>query len=185
MARLSVVLLSAYWCSWLIKKYRSPTIKNGSEKMKRQVLIEGSLLLLIGLVSFAEGFRLISGRNPQDGYDILGPGFYLVVLSIPLIAVALMHIISSYKGKSDLIRKGMLYNEEMKVLYIVLILVLYTFLISIIGYSAASFVFFLTLLRLFGVKLWRNNLMLAISLTAGFVIIFIYFCNMTFPKGIF
>ena len=49
--------------------------------MKRTVLIEGMMLLVLSFVGLGEAIRLISDIDPHTVYDALGPGYYILFLA--------------------------------------------------------------------------------------------------------
>lgn len=153
--------------------------------MRIGLLIEGILLLVIGLVSLKEGLRLILYKDPVILYDVMGPGDYILLLGLALIATAIIHVVVNYRkpimGKVETVRKVM----RTRMISIVVVIMIYTFLIDIVGYLVATIFFFLTEFRVMGIKSWRLNIILSIVLTGFYYIIFIQYCSMVFPRGIF
>jgi len=153
--------------------------------MKRTALIEGILLLVISLVTMAEGYRLAIYKDPSALYDMLGPGSYVLVFGILLMIIGLAHLIVNYR-RSLRVEK-LVVSKEMRtrVISAIGVLVIYTVLINIIGYLLATIVFFFLELRVVGVKSWLTHVTLTFAFTAVFYIVFIHFGNMIFPRGIF
>ena len=60
--------------------------------INRAVLIEGLLLLTISLVSLVESVRLITYKNPRVIYDLLGPGYYLLFVSMGLFITSVVYV---------------------------------------------------------------------------------------------
>lgn len=151
--------------------------------MRRKVLIEGISLLLVSLVSLTEGLHLISTRSPQKVHDVLGPGFYILLLSIALMITGIVHLVNYRK---DLSTEKVTVNRQMRMRIVSMmgVLAIYIFLINIIGYLLASLVFFLLVFKVVGIKSWRTNFFLTLFLTAGYYIVFVQLCNIIFPKGI-
>ena len=152
--------------------------------MRIGLLIEGILLLVIGLVSLIEGLRLILYKDPVILYDVLGPGDYILVLGLTLIFVAVVHVIVNYsksiKGKVEMVSKVM----RTRMISIVVVIMIYTFLIDIVGYLVATIFFFLTEFRVMGIKSWRLNIILSIVLTGVYYIVFVQYGDMVFPRGV-
>ncbi len=152
--------------------------------MNPKVFIEGILVLVFSLVTMMEGLRLIIHKDPYVLYDPLGPGVYILVLSLGLMAVGIVHVIVNYRkfpggGKVAA-------SKEMRIqLFISIgILALYILLVDFVGYFVASLTFFLLELRVAGVKSWRTNVILTLILTTVYYVIFVKFFDMVFPQGI-
>jgi hypothetical protein len=160
------------------------TTQKAGQTITITVLIEGILIIVFGLISTAEGLRLIIDKDPYVLYDSLGPGSYVLVLGISLIILGIVHIMINYrklpKMESVEIGKGM----RIQMLSTIIVLAIYTYLIGIVGYLIATLVFFLSEFRVVGIKSWRNNLILTLILTVIYYAVFIEFCGMVFPRGI-
>lgn len=152
--------------------------------MKRTVLIEGILLLVIGLVSAGEGMHLIVDKDPNIIYDMIGPGYYVLLLSIALMATGVVHLIVNYRKRLIMEKVEVTGEMRRRMISIVAVMAIYTFLIGITGYLVATIVFFLLEFRVIGIKSWRLNVILTILLTAVYYIVFIRYCDMVFPRGI-
>lgn len=152
--------------------------------MKRTVLIEGILLLVIGLVSAGEGMHLIVDKDPNIIYDMIGPGYYVLLLSIALMATGVVHLIVNYRKRLIMEKVEVTGEMRRRMISIVAVMAIYTFLIGITGYLVATIVFFLLEFRVIGIKSWRLNVTLTILLTAVYYIVFIRYCDMVFPRGI-
>jgi putative tricarboxylic transport membrane protein len=152
--------------------------------MNLKVLIEGISVLVFGLVAMIEGLRLILYRDPSFLYDPLGPGIYILVLSLGLMAVSVVHFVENYRkfpgkrrGAAGEKKRGQLFSS-------IGILALYILLVHFIGYVVATLTFFFLGLRVSGVPSWRNNIISTLTLTIVYYVIFVKFCGMVFPKGI-
>ena len=60
--------------------------------VNRSVWIEGLILVAIGLLSLAESFRLIFSRDPTPLQDLLGPGYYVLGVSIGMLVTGVIYI---------------------------------------------------------------------------------------------
>jgi putative tricarboxylic transport membrane protein len=152
--------------------------------VNRRVWIEGLFLLTIGLVSSVESLRIISHKNPHVIYDPLGPGYYLLVLSIGMLLTGVIHIYYYLrKGQSIAEEKT---TKEMKIRLIVSIVAItvYLILINFIGYLIATFVFFILIFRIVGIRSWPYVFVLSAFFSVAYYFTFVKFCNMVFPKGI-
>ncbi len=153
--------------------------------MKKKVFIEGILLLAIGLLGLVEGVRLVTHRDPKTAYDILGPGFYILFLAIAWIAIGIIHLAVNYRKSFDMKMAAVGKEMRIRMIYMVLVFALYIFLIDIVGYIAASVIFFFLEFRAVGIKRWLTNAMLTSGLTITYYIVFVHYCSMVFPRGIF
>jgi putative tricarboxylic transport membrane protein len=73
----------------------------------------------------------------------------------------------------------------MNMIYMVLAMALYILLIDIIGYLIATPLFFLMEFRLAGITSWRRNIILTVIVSAVYYFVFVEYCSMVFPRGIF
>lgn len=153
--------------------------------MKRTVLIEGTFLLAISIISIIEGLRLTIYKDPNMLYDIMGPGLYIFFVGIFLMIASIIYFIGNYK-KIHIIKKIAI-NKEMtiRMISMIVVLVIYAFLINVVGYFFASIVFFLLEFRISGIKSWLITCILTLAFTAGYYIVFVQYCSMIFPRGIF
>jgi hypothetical protein len=153
--------------------------------MKRTVLIEGILLLVFSFVGLGEAIRLISDIDPHTVYDALGPGYYILILSLALMATGAAHLIFNY-GKGVAAEKVVVDKAmRMKTIYMVLAMALYILLVDIVGYLISTPLFFLMEFRLAGVTSWRRNIILTVIVSAVYYFVFVEYCDMVFPRGIF
>lgn len=153
--------------------------------MARAVLIEGAVLLIVGFVGLIEGLRMYLGRDPHVIIDMVGPDGFLVVVSVALIITGLLHLLVNSRKK--LVANWITADREMtmKAVGLAIILGFYILSISIVGFLISSIVFFLLAFRVAGVKSWPVNIFVTLALTGGFYIIFVRYCGMIFPRGIF
>jgi hypothetical protein len=153
--------------------------------LKRTVLIEGIFLLVISFVGVGEAIHLISDIDPHTVYDALGPGYYILFLSLALMATGATHLIVHY-GKGVAAEKVVVDKAmRMNMIYMVLAMALYILLIDIIGYLIATPLFFLMEFRLAGITSWRRNIILTVIVSAVYYFVFVEYCSMVFPRGIF
>ncbi len=152
--------------------------------MNLKVLIEGILILVFSLVAMIEGFRLILSKDPYVLYDPLGPGFYILVLSLGLLAVGLVHFIANYRKPSGAGKVAASKEMRIQLFSSIGILALYILLVHFVGYGVATLTFFFLELRVAGVKSWRTLVILTLVLTIVYYVIFVRFCGMVFPEGL-
>jgi putative tricarboxylic transport membrane protein len=152
--------------------------------MNLKILIEGILVLVFGLVAMIEGLRLILYRDPYVLYDPLGPGIYILVLSLGLMAVSVFHFAINYRKFPGMRKVAASKKMRVQLFSSIGILALYILLVHFVGYVVATLTFFFLELRVSGVKSWRTNVILTLVLTIVYYVIFVKFCDMVFPKGL-
>jgi len=159
--------------------------KNREEAMRIAVLTEGALLVVVSLVGLTEGLRLVIYKDPYILYDPLGPGFYIIAISIGLMAIGIVHLLSHSKKLFAL--EGMPVDKKMRIrmMSTVVACVIYIFLIRIIGYPLATILFFFLEFRVQGIKSWPRVVILSLVLSALYYLVFVQYCSMVFPRGIF
>jgi hypothetical protein len=150
--------------------------------VKSARLVEGGLALLVGALSIAEGARLTIYKIPGVLYDKVGPGMFGVLVGGGLLAIGILHL--SLPETREAAEAGRP-TVNRKVLAIVGACVLYVVLIYVLGYPAASLIFFTLACRLSGVASWRSSLLIAAGLTAAYHAIFVWYCDLLFPPGLF
>jgi putative tricarboxylic transport membrane protein len=153
--------------------------------MKKKILIEGILFSGIGFVGLVEALRLVSETNPHAVSDAIGPGYYILFLSLALMAVGALHIVANY-GKGVAAAKAEVDKGLRKrMIGMILGLAFYTLAIGYVGYLVSTVLFFLLEFWIVGIKSWRTNILLTVVLAAAYYIIFVKYCDMVFPRGIF
>ncbi len=151
--------------------------------VNRGIWIEGLLLVAISLVSLAESIRLVIYRDPQMMVDWLGPGYYLLVMSIGMLVTGVIHIYHHRKEQSIAKEET---SKEMRVRLIgsFVACALYLILINVIGYLIATIIFFILMFRIVGIKSWAYNIVLSIVVSVAYYVVFVKGCDMIFPEGI-
>ncbi len=152
--------------------------------MKKVVLIEGLLLVGVSLVGMGEGLRLVILKDPYTLYDPLGPGFYLIAISLGLMTIGGAHLF--WHSTSSLSMEWSPVDRKMKIkmAFTVLSYILYLFLIRILGYPLATLFFFILGFKIHGVKSWSFIVLLSLIFSAFYYLIFVHYCHMVFPRGI-
>lgn len=152
--------------------------------MKKVVLIEGLLLVGVSLVGMGEGLRLVIFKDPYTLYDPLGPGFYLIAISLGLMTIGGVRLL--WHPFSSLSMEGLPVDKKMKIkmAFTVLSCILYLFLIKILGYPLATLFFFILEFKIHGVKSWSFIVLLSLIFSASYYLIFVHYCHMVFPRGI-
>ncbi len=153
--------------------------------MKTTTLIEGLLLLVLGLVAMIEGLRLVIYKNPHVLYDPLGPGLYITAIGVSLMTVGVVYLVRNYRKTPRM--NGVPVDKQMRIrmMSTITACALYLFLIHIVGYLLATIIFFFLEFRIEGVKSWPLVVVLSLVLSAFYYFIFVQWCSMVFPRGIF
>jgi len=144
-------------------------------------MTEGMILFLMGAGGVAEGYRLIVYKDPQTLYDVLGPGYYVLAISLLLVVTAITHLAGHLKD-AEITAEKVSGKERKRLLYMIGTLILYLILLTFFGYFASTIVFFLAEFWLVGIR-WRTNIILTIFVTIIYHLVFIEYCNMVFPRG--
>jgi hypothetical protein len=151
--------------------------------MHKRGLVEGGVFLVVGLVGMTDAVRLIVYKNPRSIEDLTGPGRYLFVISCLITVVAVLYLISQYRERPPL---ALAANKESrsKAISTVLVLALYIALIDIVGYAWSTPIFFVLILRVFGVKSWVSTAVLSLTMSIAYYVIFVRLFEMPFPRGL-
>ena len=149
--------------------------------MKR-VWIEGILFVVVSLAGIVEGIRLMTEKDPMKVPEPFGPGAYLVVIGICLLSAGVVHILVHAKDRDEGKRADVGAEKRGKVLRLSAVLAVYVALINVVGYAVATPLFFLGAFRITGMTSWRSTFILSVILSAAFYLVFVYYCNMVFPR---
>lgn len=145
------------------------------------VLADAVIFWIVGAVGVVEGIRLNVVTDPNVLRQALAPGYYVIALGVALVVTGTLHFARHrHSGETqDAI------SADMRLLVgkIALLLGAYTYAIDLLGYSAASFPFFLLLFRIFGVRSWLSCVALAATFTAICYVVFVRYCEVAFPHG--
>jgi hypothetical protein len=152
--------------------------------MRKNELFEGIVLLVIGLVGIIEGVRLVIYKDPNTLYDPIGPGYYVAFSSLFLIVTAFSYIII-HRNAISLEKKLVTKEQRVRLFSSIGVIALYLFLIHTVGYLLSTILFLITQFWISGVKSWKVNIIISIVVTACYYLVFIKYCSMVFPRGIF
>lgn len=158
--------------------------------------IEGGILAFAGLVTVGDALRLIFYRNPRSIEDITGPGRYLLIVGALLVLAALAY--AALQGREFAVsaksardtrdaqeveapsdREGL-----SKLLWVFGALVVYAFLMPILGYPISTAVFFLAAFRIFGFRSWWATAGMTVAFAGACYLIFAELFSMPFPRGL-
>ncbi len=150
--------------------------------MKRTIVVEALIVWFVGVVSMIEGLRLVIFKDPNVLYDLLGPGYFVLLISVSLMAVGAVHLRSGYRtsegGKTPIPDR----DAVITVCRVILVTAAYISLISIVGYIIASLCFFSAQLWVFGVRSWKTNIALAMLLAVVYNVVFVNLCGLILPR---
>lgn len=153
---------------------------------KTAIFVETIIILGFSFVAMWEGFDLTFHKDPHTLYDPVGPGPYVVVLSFLLLIAGLFNFFLRYRGPAGMEKEEAASKElRIKVLSTIGVCVIYFFLINILGYLLATLVFFFLQLRIERIKSWRLNLVLTVVISFAYYFLFVEYCRVIFPRGIF
>ncbi len=138
----------------------------------------------MSLVSLAESIRVIIYKNPQVLYDLLGPGYYLLFLSIGLFVTGVVYIYYHSKAHESTATEKAPREMKIRLIASFLVCAIYVILIDVVGYAVGTFVFFALMFRIVEIRSWPLNLLLSLSLTTVCYFIFVKYCSVVFPHGI-
>jgi len=157
--------------------------------MKKTAILEAIPLLVFSLLGIAEGLRLTITREAKTAPSMLGPGTYILVLGFGLLITVIFNFLSNYRDISRTKKADLSQRREMPVSRVVVAMIgifaMYAILIDIIGYVIPTVLFFLLAFRILGVRSWKTNIVLTSVVVAGLYVVFIRYCEMIFPRGIF
>ncbi len=152
------------------------------EPVKRTIVIEATLFIVLGAVGIMEGLRL--NRQPTDLFQMLGPGGYILVLGLVLMMTGAAHFIVDYGKSRSAEKEAVSTKERIRVAGLVVLLVGNIFLVEFAGYLVASIVFFSLTFKISGVRSWRTNIILGLCSAAAFYVVFVRLFDVIFPYGI-
>lgn len=153
--------------------------------MKRRELIEGIVILCMGFMTLIEGIRLTIVKDVHSVEDIVGPGRYLIFLSLFMITIAAIYFISQYRSaRIGSIDVKKVESKVLKTLSIILVLIIYIVLLYLIGYLWSTLIFFILMHRVMGFKSWILNIVVSAVITLFMHGLFVTFLGMIFPHGV-
>jgi putative tricarboxylic transport membrane protein len=150
--------------------------------LDRDELLPGIVILLFGAVT-----ALLSLTMPLGTFRMAGTGMFplflgilLVILSGAFISKILLH------GKGEQGKKDAPVESSKSPLQLILFLgamVLATLFLNPLGYPLISFLLMTALLRILGIKRWRQNIAISLVTAAGSYFLFVKWLDIPMPKG--
>ncbi len=161
-----------------------PCLKKTGNILNRKVFFEVMLCLLLSMISIYEGLNLVVHRDVAATYYGIGPGFYLLIVSLILMGGSVVYFFINRK-KSQGEEKTVISREmRMKLITTIANCAIYVLLINILGYLVSTLLFFFLQFRIEGIKSWLRNLVLTFIISLTYYLVFVKYCSLIFPRGI-
>jgi len=137
------------------------------------------ILLVMAAAGIYEGARL--SKSVLLFVDPVGPGWYLFFMSCLLFVCAIALLLRQFIRRKAAHREVSLSLHKGPAGRAILLLFLYAFAITYLGYIIASAIFFIVVQRLFGERSWVRCAVIGVSITGGFYFAFSYLASMPLP----
>ncbi len=148
-------------------------------------VLEGIVLLTMGLIGVAQGVYLIRNPDPFALYDRIGPGRSLVFISLLLIAAVIVYVIRHRHTSANQLQGGSWKGTTGTAGRAAGLVVAYIVLIDVVSLFPATVVFLLVIFRLLGVKSWLQSAILSVVLSISIYLLFVRALHMELPGGWF
>jgi putative tricarboxylic transport membrane protein len=137
------------------------------------------LVIGIGIVLCSLKYGFGSLHEPGPGFITFFAGAILIILSLSL-------FFSSFRDQKARTRLQTLWAglDPGKVLYVILLLVAYTFLLKPIGFLISTFFLLFLLFRVKGTYRLKSIFLMSLLVTVGSYIIFEIWLKAQLPKGV-
>jgi putative tricarboxylic transport membrane protein len=147
--------------------------------MRRYDLINSSLCFFFGLsiVLYAPEFDLGSLRAP-------GSGFMPFLSGLLICGFSAMTFLQSLLDKSTEVEKVWAGVRFQKLIFVVLLLLLYGVLIKPLGFIVCSFLLMLIIIHYVGSQTWLASLLVSIFSSVGSYVLFEVWLSVPLPRGI-
>lgn len=154
-------------------------------RLNKKVLGEGIFISVMGIITMIEGLKLIFIKDPAAIYDPIGPGPYLLVVSMMFTGGGIVHLVSNWRRSVG--DQKVIVDKELrrKLISTIVNCAIYLLLISMVGYLVSTPIFFFLQFRIEGIKSWLRNLTLTFAISATYYCVFVKYCSLIFPRGIF
>ena len=147
--------------------------------MKRYDLINSSLCLGFGLliVLYAPEFDLGSLRAP-------GSGFMPFLSGLLICGFSAMTLLQAFVDRSTKVEKVWAGVKLHKLIFVILMLLLYGVLIKTLGFIICSLMLMLITVRFVGSQTWRGALLVSVISSVGSYLLFEVWLSVPLPRGI-
>lgn len=147
--------------------------------MPRKAWLVPLVLCVVGVASSVEAWRLGLGSVHRPGVGFLP---FFVGVSLALLALYSLIIDIAVLGRDK--REGKFFGPfAVRVVLVVCCLGLYVVLLPFAGYPLSTFLLFLFLFKIAGVRRWGATLATSLLTTCASYLIFGYWLGIRFPKG--
>jgi len=138
----------------------------------------------MGIITMVEGLKLIFIKDPAAIYDRIGPGPYLLVVSMMFTGGGIVHLITNWRRSVD--DQKVIVDKDLrrKLISTIVNCAIYLLLISMVGYLISTPIFFFLQFRIEGIKSWLRNLSLTFAISATYYLVFVRYCSLIFPRGV-
>jgi hypothetical protein len=153
-------------------------------RLNKKVLGEVLFILVMGIITMAEGLKLISIKDPAAIYDPIGPGLYLLVVSMMFIGGGIVHLVTNWRKSIGDQRVVVDKELRRKLISTIVNCAIYLLLISTVGYLVSTPIFFFLQFRIEGIRSWLRNLTLTFAISATYYLVFVKYCSLIFPRGL-
>ncbi len=144
-------------------------------------LIEGAVLIALAVVGIVDGYRELGHMTLQ--HEVISPGAYVIVVGAGLLLVSSGFLIADWKrAKTDPEITRLVPGRGITVWGI---FVGYVLLVPLLGYALGSFVFFVAVFYLLGMRPWLRTVLVSVAFTAVFYLVFVRLANIWMPSGWF
>jgi hypothetical protein len=153
-------------------------------RLNKKVLGEVIFISVMGIITMVEAVKLIFIKDPAAIYDRIGPGPYLLVVSMMFIGGGIAHFVANWrKSVGD---QKVIADKELrrKLISTIVNCAIYLLLISMVGYLVSTPIFFFLQFRIEGIKSWFRNLTLTVAISATYYLVFVRYCSLIFPRGL-
>lgn len=154
------------------------------KRMNLPVVTEAIIILGLSFATIREGLRLIIYKAPHATYDPVGPGLYIAVIGFGLLAASVFYLAGSLRATPAHKASGR-EKLDLHVASTVADFALYAFLVTIIGYLAATVIFFLIQFRIEGLKSWPAIILISLVVSGAYYLLFVQLSGIVFPKSLF
>jgi hypothetical protein len=147
-----------------------------------KIPVDCALLGGVSILGIYEGIRHL--HAPSFTPEPLGPGLYLLVLSVVLLLAVAAEIAVHHQGRTNTKRaegKKMTSFFRNPVAQTFLGLILYTILLQYIGYFISTLCFLVVCIRIFGEKRWLWVIFSGSGLALVFYVLFLKLAGVPLP----
>jgi putative tricarboxylic transport membrane protein len=138
---------------------------------------EVSIVAILGILSVAEGIRLVN-RETLQTQDVLGPGYYSIGVGVCLLLAGLAYFFSRRKKTIGVVKEVPVEAPAANAAYsrtmfgMVIVMIAYIVLLDVVGYLLSTALFFLAVNRIAGFRSWLVNAGVSALMTAAFYLVF-------------